>query len=127
MIYTTWIGRTGETVTYNETIGLNQIATNYHNHIYEEIVVAGTKIDAKKPAVQNVVNGVVTDSREVDRIKLPAGTNIADLDLFDPIDNPTKITIKDVSFAEAAYGMIPGILGTVLMVVLFVWLLSRLA
>lgn len=127
MIYNTYSSRGGETIKYNEEVGLNQIVANYSSGIYEEIVVAGNKLDAKKPVLQNVVDGVIKNEREIDRIKLPAGTNIADLTLFDPLSNPTKITIKDVSFADAAYGMIPSILGTVLMVVLFVWLLTRLS
>jgi len=125
-LYSTWIGRDGIKKEYNDTIALNQIVTQYNSGAYQEIILAGNQIEAVKPPIQKVVANKSVQVQEIDRIKMPYGSSVVELHLFDTT-NATPVHVKDVSFSEALYSTIPGIIGTILMVILFVWLLSRMA
>ncbi len=48
-LYRTFTGYMGENITYNDTIGLNEITAQYQSGTYEEIVIIGNQIEAKKP------------------------------------------------------------------------------
>ncbi len=88
-----WNGYVGEKVHYNDNIGLNTILSGYASGTYEEIVVQGDTIEAKKKAIQNVVNNEIVSTRDVDRTILPANLSIGEIGLSDP-KNPTKVSIK---------------------------------
>lgn len=124
-IYSTWTGYTGENITYNDKVGINEIQTRYQSGSYEEIVISGNKIEAKKPKTSNVVNGVEVASREVDRITLPDNLEITDIGLADST-NPTKVTIENIDFSRAFWDIVPSLLGTVLFIFLLFFLMSRM-
>ena len=63
----------------NTDVGLNQIATNYSQKSYEEVVVKGQQLKAKKSVQNSEDNGKMTQIREIDAITLPATLNIADI------------------------------------------------
>lgn len=112
---------------YQDELGLNQIAMQYNAQEYEEIIFqGGTNLFARKPIVEKVENGKVTQEREIHRARIPVNATPADLGLYDP-ENPTKITITPQSVTDSLVSMVPSIFGTILMVILFVWLLSRLS
>lgn len=110
---------------YNDTVWINEIQTRYSSGLYEEIVVTGNKVEAKKPKTTNVVNGREVISREVDRTTLPDNLEITDIGLANP-GNPTKITISNTDFSKAFWDIVPSLLGTILFVVLLFFLMSRM-
>lgn len=114
-----------EKVTYNDTIGLNEIVANYNSGSYEEIVVSGNQISAKKPVRENIVNGEKVTLRDVDRTKVPENLEITDIGLSNP-ENPTKIVIESNSFAQAFWEFLPSLLGTLLFVFLLIFLMGRM-
>lgn len=71
MVYSSWIGRNGETIQYNDKAGLNQIVDNYNSGGYESIEISGREIQAKKPATETVVNGTIKKTRTIDRTRIP--------------------------------------------------------
>jgi cell division protease FtsH len=123
-----WYGQltSTEKITRNEKIGLNEITANYASWIYEEIIVAGTDIEAKRPATEKVVNGASVKERVVDYISMPTNLEITDIGLSDP-ENKTKITIREPSWGKQLLtDLVPTIIGTVLFVALIFWLMSRM-
>lgn len=94
-LYYTWQSFTStEKITYNDTVGLNTIAARYASGEYEEIIVQGSSIEAKKYGITNVVDSKAVVQREVDRSILPVNLKITDIGLSDP-KNRTKVTIRD--------------------------------
>lgn len=124
-LYSTWTGHTSEKITYNDTIGLNEIQSRYQSWSYEEIVVKGNKIEAKKPKTTNVVNAKEVISREIDRTTLPDNLKITDIWLSD-VNNPTKVIISNTDFSRAFWNIVPSLLWTVLFIVLLFFLMSRM-
>lgn len=114
-----------EKITYNDDIGLNQITQNYSSGVYEEIVIQGANIQAKKKATENVVNGKVVTSREVDRTMLPANLEITDIGLSNPA-NPTKVTIKEEGWGTVLADLLPSLLGTLLFIVFLFFIMGRM-
>ncbi len=47
-LYTLWMQNSSEQITYNDKIGLNEIRQNYQSGSYEEIVISGHEIEARK-------------------------------------------------------------------------------
>ena len=125
-LYSTWMNRAEVRKEYNDTIALNQMVSQYQSGAYEKVILAGNEIEANKPVIEKVVDNKTVKVQEIDRIKMPYGSNVVDLHLFDS-NNPTPVHVKDVSFSEALYSTIPGIIGTILMVFLFLWFLSRMS
>ena len=115
----------GEKVVYNDEIGLNQITQNYQSGSYEEIVIQGTTIEARKKATENVVNGKVITSREVDRTIIPANLEITDIGLSNPA-NPTKVSIKEEGWRKILTDALPSLLGTVLFIVFLFFIMGRM-
>lgn len=112
---------------YQDDLGLNEIASQYEKNTYEELVFkGGTELFARKPLVEKVDNGKVIQEREIHRARVPVNATPADLGLYNP-ENPTKITITPPSVTDSLVAMLPSVFGTILMVVLFVWLLGRLS
>lgn len=44
-LWSFWNLNSGETVTYNDKIGLNEIRQNYQSGAYEEIIISGHEIE----------------------------------------------------------------------------------
>ncbi len=125
-LYYTWqsFSQT-EKITYNDTVGINTIAAQYASGVYDEIIVQGTTIQAKKKAIENVVDSKKVISREIDRSILPANLEITDIGLSDP-KNRTKVTIQDEGWGKVLSDMLPSLLGTVLFVLLLFFLMTRM-
>ena len=109
----------------NTDIGLNQIATNYSQKSYEEVVVKGQQLRAKKPLQNAEENGKMTQIREIDAITLPATLNIADIGFLKE-DNGTKITIEEAKWYEMLADAVPGFLGTLILFFIFIFFLTRM-
>jgi cell division protease FtsH len=124
-LYRTWTGYMGEEITPNREIGLNEIIAQYQSGSYEEIVVIGNQIEAKKPAIENIVNGKKIVMRDVDMIRMPDSVNIADIGLSDP-KNPTKVTIQSNDFSNALWEFIPSVLWMLLLVFLLMFVMGRM-
>jgi cell division protease FtsH len=124
-LWTIWSQNNNETITYNDKIGLNEIRQNYQSGSYEEIVISGHEVTARKQAVKNVVAGKEVSKRNVDRTSLPTNVAITDIGLSDPA-NPTKVTIKNNDWSNALWEFIPSILLTVLFVLLLIFMMGRM-
>lgn len=117
---------TSEQITYVDDKGLNQIVAAYNSGAYEEIVISDNKLEAKNPALKNIVNGQEVSKRTIDRVTLPQNVAITDLGISDP-KNPTKITVENNDFSKAAWDVTMTVLGTMLFVGLLVFLMSRMS
>jgi hypothetical protein len=53
-LYSMWASRTGEQITYNDKVGLNEIRQNYQSGSYEEIVISGHEIQGRHQALSVV-------------------------------------------------------------------------
>lgn len=95
-------------ITYNDSVGINTIQANYASGIYEEIIIAGNQIQAKKVPTTNIVNGKQVEKQEIDRSQLPPSTKITDLGLSDP-SNTTKVTIKDQTWTSMFAELVPSV------------------
>ena len=104
----------------NTDVGLNQIATNYSQKFYEEVVVKGQQLKAKKSVQNSEDNGKMTQIREIDAITLPATLNIADIGFLKE-DNGTKITIEEAKWYELLVDAVPSFLGTIILFFLFIF------
>lgn len=100
----------GENITYNDTIGLNEITAQYQSGTYEEIVIIGNQIEVKKkPWIENIVNGKKIVLRDVDRIDGRQNVKITDIGL--QTQNPTKVTIESNDISTALWDILPSLLG----------------
>ncbi len=114
-----------EKITYNDTIGLNQIVQGYNSGSYEEIVVQGTTLEARKKSVDTVVNAKSIQLRDIDRTIIPANLEITSIGLANP-SNPTKVTIKDEGWGKVFSEILPSLLGTVFFIVLLFFIMGRM-
>ena len=63
--------------------------------------------------------------RDVDKVTLPENVKITDIGLADP-NNETKVSIKDEGFGKVLMDLLPSLLGTVVLVLVFFWFISRM-
>ncbi len=119
-----FLSDTGNTK-YNRDIGLNIIQSNYASGLYQEIIIAGEEIQAKKIPVKNIVNGKEVSTQEIDISQLPPSTKITDLG-FSNSNNTTKITIQDQTWKKSVAELIPSLGGTVLFVIILFFLFTRM-
>ncbi len=124
-LYRVWTGYTGEVVTYNDTIWINEVVANYQSGSYVEIVVTGNEIVAKKPEIKVPVNGKEELRRNVDRTRIPDNVRITDLDFPDP-KNPTKVSIKSNDFSNAIWEFIPSLLWMILLIFFLMFIMGRM-
>ncbi|MBP6981562.1 ATP-dependent zinc metalloprotease FtsH [Candidatus Gracilibacteria bacterium] len=120
-----WSGYKSEKVHYNDNIGLNTILSGYASGAYEEIVVQGDTIEAKKSPLDTVVAGKKVTSRDIDRTILPANLSIGEIGLSDP-KNPTKVSIKKEGWGTILSESIPSLLGTILFIGFLIFMMSRM-
>ena len=128
-LYKTWgdsFFATGVKKIYNENIGLNQVVTNYENGAYEEVKIKGLQMQAIKHVTQTEENGKLIKKQEIDKVALQPGMNIADLGFIANKDK-AKLTIEQANILDHILGASGSIIGSILMVVLFVFLISRMA
>jgi cell division protease FtsH len=124
-LYTLWMQNSTEQITYNDKIGLNEIRQNYQSGSYEEIVISGHEIEARKQALKNNVGGKEITKRSVDRTNLPTNVAITDIGFSDPT-NPTKVSIKNNDWSNAFWDFIPSIILTILFIVLMIFVMGRM-
>ena len=102
-----------EKITYHDDKGINYIMSLYQSGSYEEIVISGHRIEAKKPTTKNMVNGKEIVMRDIDRTNIPENLEITDVGLPDP-RNPTKVTIENNDVSNTIWEIVPSLLGTIL-------------
>ena len=114
-----------ERITYNDTVGLNEIVAGYNSGIYEEIIVQGTTLQGRKSASEMVENAQLIKLRSIDRTIIPANLEITNIGLANPL-NKTKITIKDEGWGKILSDVLPSLLGTIFFIVLLFFLMGRM-
>ena len=115
--------RTQEKV--NDTIGLNEVVANYASNTYKEIVVEGNTLSAKRAERQEEVAGRKVIVVDVDKILLPPRDSLKELG-FNADKNPTKITVKEDIWGKFLADLLPTLIGVIILVVLFVFLMSKM-
>lgn len=125
-VYRTWNAGSSVQTKINDEISVSDVVAQYHNKAYERIIVAGQTLKAEKPVKNIEENGRMLQIKEVDTVRMPPGVNVTDLG-FLPAGNGTEVKTEENPLLDGIISAIPGLIGTVLMVVLFVFLLSRLA
>ena len=96
--------------------------------MYSELIIQGNSLLAKKKDTRTetrVGNKPVTVT-EIDKIILPPYDGITDLGLND-LANPTKVSVKDEYWGKLLADALPSIIGTILFVVLLVFLFGRMS
>lgn len=114
-----------EKITYHDDKGINQIVALYQSGSYEEIVISGHRIDAKKPTTKNMVAGKEVVMRDIDRTNIPENLHITEIGLPDP-SNPTKVTIENNDVSNTFWDVVPSLLGTLLFIGLLFFLMNRM-
>ncbi len=104
---------------------MNEIVAGYNSGTYEEIVIRGTMLDARKPIRENVVNSKIVQEREIDRTILPANLKITDIGLSNP-ENSTKITIAEEGWGKIFSDLLPSLIGTIVFVIILFFLMGRI-
>jgi cell division protease FtsH len=128
VVFSLWMYKSvgTEKLVINKDIGLNEILTSYSSGKYEEIVIEGSIIQARKPVRENVVDSVIIKYRDIDQSSLPANLEITDIGLSDPT-NPTKITIKEPGWGQQMLAdLIPSLIGVVIFVLLIFFFMGRM-
>ncbi len=126
-LVSTWMSYSNpEKITYVDDKWLNQIIASYQSGAYEEIIISGHKVEAKNPAIKQLVSGKEVSERTIDRTNIPENLEITDIGFSDPT-NPTKVTIKNNDFANAAWDIGGTILGTILFVGILLFFMARMS
>lgn len=115
----------GENTQVNSKIGLNEIVAGYNSGTYEEIIIRGTMLDARKPIRENVVNSKIVSYREIDRTILPANLKITDIGLSAP-GNKTKITIAEEGWGKVFTDLLPSLIGTIIFIIFLFFIMGRM-
>lgn len=125
-LYTLWLSQSRETIVYNDKIGVNEIRSNYQSGSYEDIIISGNQIQARKQAIANVVNGKILTKRSIDRTTLPANVSITDIGLSNPT-NPTRVTIENNDWSKAFWEFLPSLGLTLITILGIIFLMSRMS
>jgi cell division protease FtsH len=110
----------------NEKIWLNQLLAEYNSGTYEEVRVEGSVLYARKPIREVFINNQKVKYRDIDKLLIPENVKITDLGLWNP-EIDTKVVIKSEGFGKMLSDLLPSLLGTILLVVIFFWFLSRMS
>jgi len=112
----------------NTDVGLNDIQAQYASWMYSELIVQGNSLLAKKKEqkTETGFNNKPITITEVDKIILPPYDGITDLG-FNDQKNPTKVSIKDEYWGKLLADAIPSIIGTIIFVVLLVFLFGKMS
>ncbi len=116
----------GQKENINDKIGINQVVTNYLSGSYQELVVEGNTLYAKKPAHTENIGAKTVSVVDVDKILLPPKDSLKDLG-FSDIKNPTKISVKDDFWGKFLVDSLPSVVMTIIFVVLIVFVVSRMS
>lgn len=110
----------------NEKIGLNQVVTNYLSGSYQELVVEGDTLSAKKPERTEVVAGKSVAIVDIDKILLPPRDSLTELGFSDKKNN-TKITVKDDFWGKFMSDSLPSLIGMIVLVVIVMLMFTRMS
>ncbi|MFZ4461030.1 MAG: ATP-dependent zinc metalloprotease FtsH [Patescibacteria group bacterium] len=110
----------------NDKIGLNQVVTNYLSGSYQELIVEGNTLTAKKPERTEVVAGKNVSIIDIDKIQLPPRDSLTELGFSDKKNN-TKITIKDDFWGKFMTDSLPGLIGMIILVVIVMLMFTRMS
>lgn len=114
----------------NKNISLSTVQENFKNEAYTKLTLKGNTIRAEKPVTTADANGTVAQTREVDVVDVPANMNLADLNLQkSDIANPnakTEVIYKSPTAMDTLLEASGSILGTIIMFLLFIFLLTRM-
>lgn len=124
-LYSMWASRTGEQITYNDKVGINEIRQSYQSGAYEEIVISGHEIQGRRQAMTLVESGKSIQKRNIDRTTLPPGVSVTDIGLSDP-KNPTKVTNQNNDWSNAFWDFLPSLGLTILTIIGILFLMSRM-
>lgn len=129
---TSWskIATNGVKTTENKDITLTQLQSEFFAEKYLRVEQKGAEIRAKKPEITKEENGVAVKTQEVDVIKVDPKMTLTDLGFLKK-DNTSTLPKTEVSYIPpSAWDMIleasSGIVGTVIMFLLFIFLLTRM-
>jgi cell division protease FtsH len=111
---------------YNDKASLQDIATNYQAKVYERITIQGNTITAQKRPEKKQDGSQIVEVTAYDRTLMPPLDSLKELGLNDAT-NPTPIIVKDDSWGRMMRELVPTLIGSVLLVVLLVFLFSRVA
>ncbi|MDD5376763.1 MAG: ATP-dependent zinc metalloprotease FtsH [Candidatus Gracilibacteria bacterium] len=112
----------------NTNLGLNDIQARYASGVYSELTIQGDSLLAKEKETKietGFGNKPVTVTK-IDKIILPPHDGITDLG-FNDKNNPTKVSVKDEYWGKLLADAIPSIVGTIIFVVLLVFLFGRMS
>ncbi|OIO76555.1 hypothetical protein AUJ87_02545 [Candidatus Gracilibacteria bacterium CG1_02_38_174] len=112
----------------NTDIGLNDIQAQYASGVYSELIIQGDSLLAKKKEqkTETGFNNKPITVTQIDKIILPPRDGITDLG-FNDKTNATKVTIKNEYWGKLLADAIPSIIGTIIFVVLLVFLFGRMS
>lgn len=112
----------------NTDVGLNDIRARYASWMYSELTIQWDALLAKKKEQKTEVGlgGKMIQVDQIDKAILPPHDGLTDLGFNDP-KNPTKVSVKDEYWGKMLSDSIPSILGTIVFVVLIVFLFSKMS
>jgi cell division protease FtsH len=92
------------------------------------LIIQGDSLLAKKKELKTEIgfNNKSVSVTEIDKIILPPHDGITDLG-FNNSKNPTKVSVKDEYWGKLLADAIPSIIGTIIFVVLLVFLFGRMS
>lgn len=129
---TTWskIATNGVKTIENKEVALTQLQANFFDNQYISIEQKGDTVRAKKAEKVAEENGVAVKSQEIDIVEVDPQMTLADLGFLKK-DGTTAIPSTEVKYiAPTAWDYIvegtTGIAGTVIMFILFIFLLTRM-
>ncbi len=108
----------------NDKAALSEVVAKYHSGTYEEVVVQGATLLARKPAKESVVGDRVVKTVEVDKVLLPPNDGLTDLG-FNDRSVATKVTVKEDFWSGTMGELIPTLVAAVIFLVLAVVIFSK--
>ncbi len=132
-LYNTWnrtVVNSGVKIVENTDITLTDLQSQFFSEKYVRIEQKADEIRAKKAETINEDNGVTVKTQEIDIVKVDPKMTLADLGFLKKDGNSVVPATQVAYIAPSAWDMIldasSGLIGTVLMFLLFIFLLTRM-
>lgn len=113
--------------TVNSKISITELVAKINSGFYEKITYTDKGlVRATSPVAEVVENGNIIKTQTIDEVEIGSTINVKDIGL---IDNKTDTPVEriETSVWTMFSDFLPSIISTILMVVLFVFLISRMA
>ena len=123
VLYITFSGGKKEIV--HTDVGLNQVVASYLSGTYQELVVSGDTLYAKRPEQTQMVASRLIRIVDIDKVRLPPRDSLKDLGFSDR-SIATKITIEEDVWGKILSDVLPGLIGTILLIAVFIFILSKM-